>query len=212
MFQIILTGLFYGLLMAVMIGPVFFSIVQTSIHKGFFSAALLAFGIILSEAFVITLAYLTLVSFTSNSFFDEDNIIFKTILGILGGSVLLTLGIFSFFKKAQKECVKIDTRKHGIKIIAEGFFMNVLNPFVYFFWVNLITVILIEMNYTHNEIVVLFSITLITIFSTDLLKAYIAIQISKYLTLEILQWINRIVGICLSGFGFRLIYFGLLGV
>ncbi len=211
MLNLILTGLMYGLIMAIMIGPVFFTIVQTSIEKGFFSAALLAFGIILSEGFVISLAYSTMISFTTNTVFT-DNLLFKTLMGLIGGSVMLCLGIFSFFKQAKKEKSVCDNKKKGLRIIAEGFLMNVLNPFVYFFWINLVTVIIIDTNYSLNEIVILFSVTLITIFLTDLLKAFIAVKISQYLTISVLQWIHRIVGICLSGFGFRLIYFGLLGV
>ena len=44
--------------LAFLIGPVFFTIIQTSIERGFGSGTLVAVGVSLSDAFYITLTYL----------------------------------------------------------------------------------------------------------------------------------------------------------
>ena len=47
------SGIGFGLLLAIMLGPVFFTILQTSLHEGFKAGLFLAFGVLLSDAAVI---------------------------------------------------------------------------------------------------------------------------------------------------------------
>ena len=49
MFAAILEGLEMGLLLSMMIGPVFFALVNTSLDHGFKQSAILAFGVFLSD-------------------------------------------------------------------------------------------------------------------------------------------------------------------
>ncbi len=54
----LLQGIILGLTFAVLLGPAFFALIQTSIHRGFRSGALLATGIFLSDFFALVVCYL----------------------------------------------------------------------------------------------------------------------------------------------------------
>jgi len=199
-------GILYGIVMAFMIGPVFFTLIRTSIEKDFNSGVLLAFGIALSEGIVIGVSYFC-VSWLA------ENTTFYTMLGIAGGSLMVAFGISSFFRNSQPsqeaKPIKINKNVQGIRYVSVGFFLNVLNPPVYVFWMGISASIL---NYTSLEVVILFSGTIITIFLTDTLKAYVADKISSNITPRLLTKINKIVGTVLLGFGLRLLYFGMFGI
>ena len=51
--DIVINGLLFGLLLCVLIGPVFFALIQNAIEKGFYSGFFMAIGIALSDAFYI---------------------------------------------------------------------------------------------------------------------------------------------------------------
>ena len=54
----ILNGVISGLVLACLIGPVFFTLLQTSIERGFWSGFFVAIGVSLSDAIYIALCYL----------------------------------------------------------------------------------------------------------------------------------------------------------
>ena len=86
--DVILNGFISGLILALLIGPVFFTILQTSIERGFPSGAFVAIGVSISDAFYITLAYLGIYKL-----FDTGD--FREYLAYFGGVVLLIVLIFS---------------------------------------------------------------------------------------------------------------------
>ena len=53
-------GVLFGLLLTIFIGPVFFALIQTSVHRGFIYGVFMALGIALSDAIYVFLAYLGL--------------------------------------------------------------------------------------------------------------------------------------------------------
>lgn len=202
-------GFFYGFLMAFMIGPVFFTLIRTSISKGFLSGAELAFGVALSESFIIFISYISVASLA-------DNIFFKSVMGVLGGAIMIIFGLLTFFQQIKKKRLVsqeylIDNKSNDFRYILEGFMLNALNPFVYLFWIGAIGADILDGQYSTAQTVLLFSVTILVIFLTDLLKVYIADKISKYLNSRVLGTIDILVGIVLFGFGLRLLYFGLFG-
>lgn len=84
--EVILKGIISGIVLAFLVGPVFFTILQTSIERGFGSGALVAIGVSLNDAFYITLTYLGIYQI-----FDRGN--FREYLAYFGGIVLLNLNI-----------------------------------------------------------------------------------------------------------------------
>ena len=93
--EIVLNGVISGIVLALLVGPVFFTIIQTSIERGFKSGVWVAFGVALSDTIYITLSYQGL-----SQLFHEKQ--FQIYLGYVGGSILLCFGIYYLFIKSRK--------------------------------------------------------------------------------------------------------------
>lgn len=191
-------GIYLGLGLAILIGPVFFALLQTSLQRGFFSGVLMAIGISLSDSIYI---FITNVFF---SFIDKTDDI-EWFLGIFGGFILMGIGIMTYLKKPKMESEVDDkSRYRSVGTVIRGFLMNFAHPGVLIFWLSVITLINTNFNYSQNERFVLFTATITTVFITDVLKAGLAHGIKRFLTYRILLWMNRVMGIVLIGFGTHL--------
>lgn len=198
MFEPIFSGVLFGLLLVILIGPVFFALLQTSLEKGFKPAFFLAVGVLLSDGIYITAAY-----FGIHSFFENEN--FKHWVGIAGGFLLIAFGISSILKKSKnfhlEEIKNYSLRKSMLK----GFLLNTMNPFVFFFWLGAVGMVSVKENYSEANVLTFFSSTLATAFSTDVLKAFVAHRIKNFLTPQLILWLNRISGVALIIFGIRML-------
>jgi threonine/homoserine/homoserine lactone efflux protein len=194
LFHPLLSGITFGLLLAVMLGPVFFTLLQTSLHEGFKAGAHLAFGVLLSDAFVISICY-TFASFVRTM----DN--HHKAMNIAGGILLIGFGIFNFFHKVKVKEVDDDKKTVHAHFVLKGFLLNLMNPAVLFFWLGVVSLVGGREEYTRMHEGVFFGSTLLTVFSTDLLKSYVSNRIKNILKPNVMTWINRIIGIVLIGFG-----------
>lgn len=197
----IIRGILLGLTLAALIGPVFFSLLQTSLHRGFFAGLLMAIGISLSDAIYI---FLTNVFFS----FIESSEHLEFFLGLLGGFILIGVGILTFLKKPlpQKDDEETYITSHwrSLATVIRGFLLNFAHPGVLIFWVGVITLINTNWAYAQHERWMLFTATILTVFITDLLKAGLAHSIKGFLTPKVLLWMNRIMGVVLVLFGVHL--------
>ena len=201
--KVILQGLGLGFALAISFGPAFFALLQISSKNGFKSGFALALGIFLSDVFCVLLAYLGVAQLFNN----PQNRIY---IGLIGGTILMTFGFFNIFQ--QKSPVSDEGTKIVIKAInfrvhiIKGFFLNLLNPFVIIFWMGWVGLVSSNTDYTHMHIILFFIVALSTVFITDVLKAYSADKISKYLSHKILRRFNLLLGIILICSGLILIY------
>lgn len=196
--EAILNGFFLGLTLAALIGPVFFALLQTSLHRGFFSGLLLAIGISLSDSLYI---FITNIFFT----FIEHTDDLQWFLGIFGGFILMGIGIMTYLKRPKTEAEDDDrSRYRTVGTIIRGFLLNFAHPGVLIFWLSVVTLINTNFAYSQQERIMLFTTTIVTVFCTDLMKATLAHAIKRFLTYKILLWMNRIMGILLIGFGTQL--------
>lgn len=206
--EALLKGIVLGLTLAALIGPVFFSLLQTSLHRGFFAGFLMAIGISLSDAI-----YIFLTNFFFSFIEESENLEF--FLGLFGGFVLIGVGILTFLKKPipakeVDEGTYETSRLRSAATIMRGFLMNFAHPGVLIFWVGVITLINTTWSYSQQERLVLFSGTILTVFLTDLLKAGLAHSIKGFLTDKVLLWMNRVMGVVLVLFGMHLFFSTLL--
>ncbi|MBE0641757.1 MAG: LysE family transporter [Bacteroidales bacterium] len=197
----LLEGILLGLTLAILLGPAFFTLLQTALLRGFRSGAVLAAGIFLSD---ITLVYLSTIG--AQQVIDNKGI--HLYFGIIGGIVLMGIGIYTFTRKVltSKGNEVPDVKLPGpLTYLFKGFFLNFTNPFLWIFWVSV--VISVSSNYGINtpDMFVFFAGLLSTILITDLLKSYGAHLISGMLNPRVLTIINRVVGIFLVFFGILLI-------
>jgi threonine/homoserine/homoserine lactone efflux protein len=199
MLEPVLSGFVFGLVLAIMLGPVFFTLLQTALHEGFKAGVHLAFGVLLSDAACITVAYF----FASQLDLTGR---YKVAVGWIGGLLLIGFGIINFFRKVKPKEVDDNKKTVHAKFILKGFAMNTLNPAVMLFWIGIISLIKLKEDYTRVHEAIFFATVLTTVFGTDLLKSFIANRISHLLNATVLHWINWIVGSVLIAFGLRMIF------
>lgn len=194
-------GLILGVTLATLFGfgPALLALLQTSLSRGFKSGFALAFGIFLSDLFLVMLSFEGVTQVVE----EPKN---KLAFGIVGGVILIVFGVLTYLKKPQIEAQEIKVKNPRIfAFIMKGFFLNVANPFIWLFWMG--TMIAISTNYEKDEsaILVMFSITLLTVLISDLLKSFLADRLKPLITVKLLITINRIAGIGLILFGISLI-------
>ncbi len=199
-FKAIFQGLALGFALALSLGPSFFALIQTSTKRGFKPALGLAFGIFLSDVLCVLLAY-----FGVAQFFDNPQN--KLYIGLVGGTVLVMFGFFSVFQRKKVEEKDLEVKAVSIPIyIIKGFFLNLLNPIVIGLWMAFVVTVSSNKEYTYIHILFFFFASLLTVFFTDVLKAYSANKISKFLSDKVLRIISIIAGIIIMISGLIMVY------
>jgi len=197
-------GLVLGFTLAFLFGfgPALFALIQTSIHRGLWSGFQLAFGIFLSDAALVTLCLLGALQIINET--PENQLVF----GLITGIILIIFGIVTFKREVK---IADDTNKEEIKkpnpvtFVLKGFFLNFTNPFVWLFWILWVTTITSNYQGETDSVILLFSITLLVILATDMLKCFGAYKIKRYVTPRFIQWINWVAGTGLVVFGIFLL-------
>jgi threonine/homoserine/homoserine lactone efflux protein len=200
--EAILSGISLGLVLALLIGPVFFLLIDTGISKGFKAAAFIAGGVVISDAFFVIIAYF---SSTAIGFIKTN----QSAIGMACGAILIAFGVITFLRKpVLKENVLHLPEYNGQhwKGFGKGFVLNFLNPFVLIFWLGVAGSLAGGQKHTNSFAVVFFVAALSTVFITDLLKAWGAARLKKLIRPVYLLWLNRISGAGLVIFGIRLIW------
>lgn len=201
MTEAIIKGLALGLLLAISIGPVIFSIIKQSISNGYKGGLSFVAGVAASD--------LTLV-LVSNVFTELFNRLlrFEKIIGTGGSLLLIGIGVyFLFFKKLTIDEVGdgIQLKRNAgdyVRIFFAGYFVNTLNPGVIAFWFTWATAFITT---PVNERVALFVSCLSIVLIADLLKVFLANRIRKKLTLKTIRLINKVSGVILIVFGIVLL-------
>jgi threonine/homoserine/homoserine lactone efflux protein len=202
--EIVFNGIVSGFVLAFLIGPVFFTIIQTSVERGFVNGVYVAIGVSLSDAVYIVISYLGLVSFV-----DTDAS--RLYLAYGGGVILLLFGMYYLLVKSRKlsnfDPEKIVYRSPG-RLIAKGFIINGLSPMVLFFWLAAVGVATAEFGYTDtNEIVLYFTSVVGTVFTTDVIKAKLADELRLLITPRFIRILNIVLGLVLVIFAGQLILY-----
>jgi len=202
--EIILKGVAFGAVLAMIIGPVFFSLVQTSVESGFISGIFMSVGISLSDLTYVILSYLGVTQLAQN-----DNFSFYPAL--LGGLILITFGVISFLKGRYRGNInKIkNNNKNIFKLIIKGFLINGINPFALIFWIGAMSLATVEYGYSGSQLRIFFVVVLVTVFTTDVTKSYLSNKLRKIINYRFVKVMNNIVGVVLITFGIRLIYLAL---
>lgn len=193
-------GLLYGLGLAFLIGPVFFTLLQASLTHGVSSGVSVAIGIFVSDIFCVTICYLGVAALLQ----EERN---QAYLALAGSFILVSMGLKYMIKP------KINTEVNEKLSIAgylgyalKGFMVNLLNPIVFAVWIGIIAVGSSKYE-VKGDVLTYLAGTLLGIFSTDLLKAVLAHKIKHLIKPNILMWLFRLIGLCLVVFSLNLMYF-----
>jgi threonine/homoserine/homoserine lactone efflux protein len=195
----LINGLFFGLVFIFAIGPSFFLLIQNSIEYGFKKGAFIALGISLSDILFVSLTLIGLSAFLSNPEYNE-------IISIIGAIILAVFGLYSIFRKPVIYNENTLIEEHGaLRFILKGFLINIFNPTIAFFWITLSSTISTNYDYTWTEKRYFFIGLLITILSTDLIKAFLANHVRTFITVRSVRIFNRLIGSILVVFALSLI-------
>lgn len=195
--QAIVKGFLMGLLLAISVGPVIFTIIKQSINNGKEGGFSFVAGVWVSDLVWVILSNLF-------SEFVTTLLDFKKPIGIAGSVFLISMGVFYlFFKKVKLHPQDINLPplqgSDHLKLALQGFLVNTLNPGVIAFWLTSVTAIAI--THTIKERIIIFGTCLIINMSADVGKVVLAGKLRSKLTIHNIRLINRISGFILLCFG-----------
>jgi threonine/homoserine/homoserine lactone efflux protein len=207
MIEDLLKAIPIGVSLAFMIGPVFFTLLHTSIVKGIRAAIVFNLGVVFGDIVFILMAY-----FGSHQLLerlkDDPN------LFLLGGMILFVYGFTMYIKKAviivQDDDLVIPENNNYFRLFIKGFLLNFINIGVLAFWLLLLVSFGSNLDMDGNRIFNFFTAILITYFIVDLGKIILAKQLQKKLTPTLIYKIKKGMGILLMFFGLLMLLKGLL--
>lgn len=200
MLQAIISGLTLGVILAISVGPVIFTVIKQSLNNGKEGGFSFVVGVWLSDILLI---------FISNAFSEIVTSLmqYRMALAIVGSIFLISMGAYYiFFKKIVLQTQGDNGQKFStsdmMKIFSSGFLINTLNPNVFLFWLGTATAF--ASQYTFIERTIIFGVCLIVNIAADILKVLMAGKLRNRLTLHNLNIINKVSGTILIGFGIAL--------
>ena len=203
MWEAIVSGLTLGLILALSVGPVIFTIIKQSINNGHTGGFSFVAGVWASDIMLVVI---------SNAFSGlvEGLMEYKKAIGVIGSVFLIGMGvIYIFFKKitlqSGQEGVITRFRKRDIlKFFSSGFLINTLNPNVFIFWLGVATAV--TGKFTFAQRIIIFSVCIGLNILADIFKVIMAGKLRKRLTLHTIGIINKVSGTILIAFGVALFY------
>lgn len=214
MLDLILKGLVTGFVLSIMIGPVFFILLETSIRRGVRAAIAFDAGVLVSDIIYILIA--SVFYYEVQDLAGGKN---NEIAKVIGGILFLIYGVYTFFKKLKKTTLDDDgnvihNQKDYLFLFLKGFLLNFANPMVIFYWFSVMTLAIKKTHVANGEsapILFFIGIILVTFFSIDLLKIVGAKRLRPLVTDNLLKALNHLIGIVFIGFGIFLLINGIVG-
>lgn len=201
MIDSLIKGVTLGLLLAISVGPIVFTVIKQSLNNGRAGGMAFIAGISFSDILLVVLS-----NFFTGLFAALNT--HKKTLAIIASCALILIGIyFLFFKKAkvstEGEPEFVFRTSDYVKIFIMGFLINLFNPGIIIFWITTATTFISE---TLQNRVVIFSTALFIALVADIIKVVLADKIRKKLTLHNIHRINQINGGILIAFGLGIIF------
>jgi len=195
MLDVILFAIPLGLTLSVLVGPVFFILIQTSITKGARSALILDAGVVLADIFYIAIAFFSSKQLLADL---EDT----PSLFLIGGAVIFVFGLSSAIKKDKIDYQGVTINKTDfLGLMAKGFFLNVINIGVLIFWLGAMVIAGHQLHFEPVATTVYFGTVIATYLIIDIIKIVLAKEFKKKLTDEVLDKVKKAIGIILMFFG-----------
>ena len=195
-----LEGIEIGGLLALLIGPIFVTLIQNSVEKGFRAGLAVAAGVWISDLCLLLLTYfgLQLIS----TFIHSDG--FTRYVGTVGSLILIAFGISSILRANRVATAPTSTTKqYGqvASLVGSGLIINMINPFTILFWLGIVGSTASTQNFTPSEFK-WFAIGAIgTVAITDIIKILLAKLLRKYFFGQNLVYFKVVSGVLLIGFG-----------
>jgi threonine/homoserine/homoserine lactone efflux protein len=188
-----------GIILAFLIGPVFFMLIEISILKGFRAAMSFDLGVMIGDVFFLLIAYFGSKPLISN--IENNPLFFK-----IGGSLLVLYGLYTFFKTKQVDEIQDDTivikeDSKYLRLFLKGFFINLINFGTLGFWIGLMLVYGSKYSMTPKKIFYFFGIIILSYLTFDALKIVTAKKLRSSMTPGRIFKFKKLIGLILLGFG-----------
>lgn len=196
--KLFLSGLRFGMLLQIAIGPMCLMVFNTAKNAGFFTALSLVLAIALVDALYITLAGLG----TSKLLEGQKR---KKILKIIGSFALVFFGINIILNVFGINIIPgLDLKPTAKSIFIQGLILTLSNPITIVFWTSVLVGKIIK-DKLKNKQLVIFSFGLVC--ATLLFLSFVAILgtlLSTFIPACISDVLNIIVGVFIVFFGIKL--------
>lgn len=208
MVQDILAAIPLGILLAFMLGPVFFVLLETAAMKGVRAALAFDAGVIVADLVFLIIAY-----FGTSQLLEK--IKDEPALFVFGGSILGVYAVISFLKvkrtQYRKSTYTIQKLKGAayFEIGIKGFLLNFINIGVLGFWLAVIIIYGPAVNMDPQRLSVFLASVLITYVIVDVFKMFAAKRLNYKLTPTRVAISKKIVAILLMIFSAVLIFKGI---
>ncbi len=199
MTELVMYGFLTGMVMSVMLGTVFFALVQNSIDYGFKTGIFISIGVISSDILLIMLSWFNAELIPEGSTTD-------LIVRLCGAIFLLTYGLSNLLKKERAAYPQTE-KKHLLKFVSMGFLLNILNPGNYIGWLAVTTQLKTVAKLDVYEASFYFTGALSAIFLMECLISLGASFLKPYITDHFLRWVNRLIGVLFIAFAFALFFY-----
>ncbi|MBM3442692.1 MAG: hypothetical protein FJX89_08345 [Bacteroidetes bacterium] len=198
MMTVFLNGLGTGFALSIMLGTVFFCLVQNSIEKGFWSGLAIATGVILSDVLLI------IASRYNADLLPQGGMMEKAVR-IGGAGLLLGLGIAGMWLRT------VPAGNQGLGsnpflLASKGFALNILNPANYLNWLAISLMLTNVFHYSGTRIWLYYGGALSGIFLTELCISYFATFLKAYITPVFLRRLDVGVAILFIIFAMLLVW------
>ena len=202
--DLMFNGIKMGLVLCFMIGPVFFTLLQTAVEEGFRAAATVGAGIWASDIGYIILVYFGLSFFQGALEFENRDLI----ISIFGTVVFIIFGLVSVLTSPknllQAEDAIYKRSSSYFSLFVKGLLLNLFNPFTIVLWGGFASSLLLEGQFTPNNAALFFGGVIGTVIITDLLKIVLSKRIRRIIRPKHLIWIRKGTGFVLLAFGIGL--------
>lgn len=200
---LILQGLLLGFTLAILLGPIFITLTQLSVEKGFRAGITASSGVWFSDILIVSVCYF-FIAYISDIINDDT---FTYWMGLLGGFILIVFGIGAILNNSKLEFSKL---KHStndyISFFSKGFIVNTFNPFTFVFWIGVISTYVLGAGISQTEAMIFLGSILAVIVCTDTLKVYMAKKIRNKIKPIHFSYFTKVAGIGLIIFGVVLLY------
>ncbi|MFH1322160.1 MAG: LysE family translocator [Bacteroidota bacterium] len=187
-------GILMGLLLSVLVGPVFFLLMETSINKGVKQAIMMDAGVILSDTLWIVILY-----------FGAAGLLHKVIgssyANLVGGIIFLGLGAAMLRQRGKGNSDSYSLQVSKGSNFLKGFIVNTLNPAVAVFWLGAVSLTVAEFEDSPETLLAFFLCVLTTVLLTDLAKILAASKLKRWLSPKVQSWFDSVTGLVLLIFG-----------
>ena len=197
-----LQGILLGLTLAILLGPIFVTLIQLALEKGARAGIVASTGVWVSDVLIVVLSYF----FVHRIKTIVEDATFTYWMGLLGGFILIVFGLGAVLKKVE---IKFSDQKYTtndyLGFWLKGFLVNTVNPFTFVFWIGVISTYVIGSKITNAEAIVFFTSIISVIIITDVIKVLLAKRIRTKLKQNHFNIFSKVAGIGLILFGIVLL-------